>query len=331
MRPLALLSSCLVMVACSGNPPGPDAGNTPPDASVTDASNNNMPDSGTSGSLTQAYTDLATAECNLIGQCYPFLMTLLFPNANTCATRLLLELPTGGLTGLTVTPGQIETCVSAINGTSCTQLENNQLPASCQFTGSLANGTACGSSSQCQTGYCKMNGTCGTCAVLSQAGGTCNGSSDCVQGLACGAGSCVTPGAAGATCSAAQPCLGSLFCNTTNNICTAFVTTAGAACPGNGSCSEGLGLTCSSATGGVCAQISTAMAGNPCGLVGGGFTVCAAGGTCVPNGATGSGTCAAPIADGQPCGSDGGTQISCQDPATCTAGVCTLPSPGSCH
>jgi hypothetical protein len=77
----------------------------------------------------------------------------------------------------------------------------------------------------------------------------------------------------------------------------------------------------------VCQAATIVAAGQPCGLVNGGYAACQAGGTC--NGTLppliNSGTCAAPAADGKACGT-GPNEQDCLSPAVCRSGLCALPN-----
>src|SRR5207237_8124643 len=125
------------------------------------------------------------------------------------------------LNGSALTPDKFEACVTAFNAGSCADFRNGVLPAECKIAGSLANGTACGSDSQCSSAYCKkpLNTTCGVCAARVPGGQNCTVDKDCQDGLVCGGGQCKAPGVAGGTCSNNQPCLATLYCN--NNTCAA--------------------------------------------------------------------------------------------------------------
>ena len=130
--------------------------------------------------------------------------------------------------------------------------------------GTLANGTACGGSYQCQSGSCSIGekATCGTCAARIAIGEACTLGAECVEGASClfqsgQTGKCVpekvakagescassddatvTCGA-GLTCSAAEPPTGS---GPSTQTC-APLGAAGAACRDRYECEESLACT----------------------------------------------------------------------------------------
>jgi hypothetical protein len=321
---LLVLCSSLVLAACSGNPPGPDSGlGNGNDAGGSDAG---------SISLSQAETDLATAECNKFNICGQFILEILFGDMPTCVARAKASIAAeNGISGVTFTASQGEACAQAYASESCSDFRNGVQPTACNISGSLAAGTACGTNVQCQSSYCKggSGSTCGVCAATVAPGAACTTNGDCGPGNDCANSVCVVPAALGAPCSNSQPCLGSLNCDPTTNVCAALITTPGTSCSKTANnCDFWSGLYCSASS--VCAVIPTAAPGSACGFIGGSVTFCSGGGTCLIVGTTGSGTCAAPIADGQSCGTDAGLPT-CQTPSSCVTGTCTLPNPGGCH
>jgi hypothetical protein len=270
----------------------------------------------------QACGDFATAFCGKFNTCYPFLITVTYGDMGTCATRVKLGCTAqNAANGTGATPTNIEACKAAVPGIACTDILDNTTPSACNFKGTLSNGTACGDNGQCSSGFCNINsGTCGACAAIIPAGSSCT-NGGCDTGLTCAGGVCKAPGAAGATCSDTAPCKGSLVCK--SGTCATPQTSAGGTCsPTASDCQLASGIFCNQNS--VCANIDTAAAGDPCGVVAGALTVCKGSGACMSSGL--SGTCASPKADGASCG----TNDKCLPPASCVGGVCKLPNPSSC-
>ncbi len=300
--------------------------------------------SGSSVSAGQAAADAGKALCAKIDACTPFLIEVGYGTVATCASRvsatLLSALQANG-TGWT--PSSLEACVQAIPNVACDDALGNNLPTVCQPVGMLATGAACGDNAQCSSSYCNLGsgGKCGTCAAkLGSAGTACYRDGDCAIGTICEGsdvtaspevqGTCMTLAASGATCDDKHPCSKTLACN--SGTCSQPAAAA-ATCSQNGtdvfgSCNELAGAYCSKATNGVCTTIPVATTGQPCGLINGVLTTCSASGTCVKTG-TAPGACVAPGADFGNCDATNGP--GCQSPAQCIAGVCTLPTPTTCH
>jgi hypothetical protein len=268
-----------------------------------------------------------------------------YGDAPTATSRLKAQFMTA-LTapGTGWTPSAAEACVQAIETASCADALANNLPAACHPPpGQLASGAACGDNGQCASGYCNLGpgGKCGTCAAaLGAAGATCYRDNDCAYGTVCNgsdltstpvvSGKCASLGASGASCDDTHPCLRTLACNA--GVC-AMPAAASATCSQTGtdffgSCSELDGYYCNKATNGTCTKISLAAAGAPCGGINGSITACSASGVCVPPNSA-SEKCMGPAADFGNCDSKKGP--GCMAPADCIGGICTLPTPASCH
>jgi hypothetical protein len=289
-------------------------------------------------SADQAASDAATALCNKYNSCSAYFIQIVFGDVGTCAASLKSSLKNAlAANGTGATPAEVEACSTAVSGTSCDDALGHNLPSACQpVPGKLANGAACGDSSQCQSAFCHLsaNGTCGACAAAPANGASCNTDSDCPAGHMCSnAGTCAPPGAAGAACDPTQrPCKVTLTCK--NGTCAAS-DQAGAACTKvttaagtSDNCDALAGLYCNGqAASGTCAKIALATSGQPCGLVNNAATLCSANGTCKGTTAT-SGTCQAAAAAGGSCDATNGP--SCAQPAICVNAVCTLPDPASC-
>jgi hypothetical protein len=295
--------------------------------------------SGSTASVSadQACTDAANALCAKLNMCSALFVQIVFGDVSTCVSRSHAPCASGlSAHGTGASPSTLEACAQAIPGASCTDVLSHNTPAACKpLMGQLANGTACGDSSQCQSGYCNQGtgigqkSTCGVCGTQAAAGGACKVDDDCPYGAKCNTAQvCVTLGAAGATCDGTHPCQGTLACK--GGTC-ATPDAAGQACTVDASgqsCDTNQGQFCN-LTNKVCQMIGTAGPGQPCGFVSGGLVACTGAGLCKTSSTPGtSGTCLAPAADGASC--DPLMGPSCLPPALCTGGKCTLADPSSC-
>ncbi|HEY8039035.1 MAG TPA: hypothetical protein VIF15_04545 [Polyangiaceae bacterium] len=313
MRILWALPAVLsAVLACSGTTTGGGGG-------VSDA---------------QACSDLAANICNQVASCAPFLVTVIYGDATTCASRFDATCPdTLAASGTGATASNVEACAQAYKAASCDDILSNNTPSACQIHGSLAAGQACGDDTQCagDGGFCNVASgqACGVCGTRAAAGAACAANKACQVGLVCAlptgatTGSCVAPGAQGATCDAGHPCKSLLTCF--KGTC-AQPMEAGQACDGVAqNCDYAKGLFCNPQTK-VCATITTATGGGTCGYANGTYSVCTGGATC-QMGTGGTGTCQAAAADGATCGSNG---ASCEQPATCVNNACALPNASAC-
>jgi hypothetical protein len=276
-------------------------------------------------SASQACNDFAASLCARLEACTPFALTVAYGDVGTCTTRSALLCTTAlGAGGTLVTPTQMEGCAQAVAAETCDESMDNAQPSACAVPGSLADGTACGSHAQCQSGYCKLSaGTlCGKCTPHAGAGAQCTVDPDCQATLVCNSGTCIAPAQSGAACSATQPCLRTLTC--IGGKC-ATPLAAGTACSAATDCDASKGVYCNTQTK-KCEQTQISAAGQPCGIVNASLAACSGGASCagIKNG---QGTCHPPAADGAPCGPD----IYCVAPAVCTSTArCTVPNPGVC-
>ncbi len=288
--------------------------------------------SSSSVSPDQASSDVAKAYCNAANTCSALYVQIGYGSVDTCASRLSGILKEAlSANGTAATPSTYEACAAALASPSCDQLLSGITPSACQpQMGQLADGTACGDSSQCKSAYCKKgaNSTCGACGEKSANGASCTVTDDCMQGSTCNASlQCVPYGTAGSSCDPNHPCLATLACK--NSTC-APRDAAGQPCsplPPPGSCDIFHGQVCNASNplNPVCEMVATASAGQVCGDVNGTPTVCTGGSSC---NALPMGTCEAPVPDGGACTAIGAT---CMGPAICQNGVCTLPDPSACH
>lgn len=281
---------------------------------------------GSGSSAEQACTAYATALCNRVDVCIPYGTKAFSGDVATCISRYKLScihalgVPTTG-----ATPSKLNACAATLGTASCASIREGT--AGCQYAGTQAAGTGCGSNSQCASAYCKYttSPSCGVCANRVSNGGTCGSPADCIDGSTCVSGVCRAKGAAGASCGSTAPCGDGLFC--ASGQCAPAGTTAGAPCDffDIDSCDYLSGLFCNSQD--VCSVILLADAGKQCGISNTSVVFCSYNGTC--QGTSTAGTCVAVVADGQPCNATQGRN--CHDPAICLNGVCTVVDPKTCN
>jgi hypothetical protein len=303
--------------------------------------------SAPSVSVDQGTTALSNALCDKVNTCSAFLTQLAYGDVATCQSRLKASLAAAAAaSGSGWTGSNLEACAQALPAVSCDDALGHNIPVPCRTpSGQLATGAACGDNSQCSSGYCNLGpgGKCGTCAAgLGAAGAGCYRDDDCAYGTLCVGndvtaspakqGKCTGLGASGATCDDLHPCEKTLSCNA--GVC-ATPAAAGAACSQTGSdffgsCNELAGDYCNKVTNGVCAAFSVAGSGQQCGGINGGITVCAkSDGKCPTAAGAATATCGDPAMDFGNCNAKTGPF--CLSPAQCIGGVCTIPTPGSCH
>jgi hypothetical protein len=293
---------------------------------------------GSRGGNGDASAAIATA-CEAAGQalcartsaCSQFLFQLRERDVSSCASRYALQCETAlGAPGANETPEYIQTCATATTAASCNDLFDGVAPTGCQSppAGALADGSACGESTQCASLDCrKPTGSyCGTCVTPAQAGQSCK-SADCAPGLLCMSDSvCRALAAQGATCTATQHCQFPLVCK--SGTCST-ADGLGAACSSTSStCDSTVGLVCDPQTQ-KCVTATLVDAGYACGVISGKPMTCAAGAICkFASSSSPTGTCVAAAADGASCSDTAGP--ACEGPAYCNGGVCTMPDPAAC-
>jgi hypothetical protein len=283
----------------------------------------------------------AQAACDKYKDCYPSALALSFPSMTSCLARYKQQcLLYASLSGSKRTTTDIQRCASLMTTLTCIQYADqaSYIGTACSVTGTLANGTACGASDQCTSGYCNLNYTtgCGVCASYVKVGAVCDfttGSPTCEPGAGCvgpaGSRTCQKLAALGAACNAVSgpSCLPMLACR--GGVCAAS-RAAGDTCDPTIAydCDYTKDLNCNGTTK-KCEKIySYLAAGASCGsATSAPYPVCAAGSRC--SSTTGTGTCVAPAADGAACVDSPGTP-GCLWPAQCKSGTCQLPSPASC-
>jgi hypothetical protein len=268
-----------------------------------------------------ACTRLLTLSCQRSTECGTLFTQTHFADVSSCVAAI------GSLcTAAATLPGSgplvtdYDACEPAYRAASCDSLQSGNLPAACEpKPGTLADGSSCAASSQCQSSYCKIDyaadSDCGVCSTRSRVGGSCQGSSQCEDGLVCAFGSatptCALPQAADQNCDTAHPCQNTLRC--LDGACAAPLG-AGAACTGAVDCDVRLGLWC---TAGTCQPISLADPGQSCDSAG---TWCRAPGSCSKASAADARTCVARKPNGAAC--EDSTE--CTVASVCSDGVCTV-------
>jgi hypothetical protein len=253
----------------------------------------------------------------------------------TCTERLrLLCRIDAAQVGSGLNQASTSTCMAALGRGRCEDGLAEAIEA-CQFKGTLAAGVACGTGSQCASGFCRApeTGFCGVCAARAAEGAVCDSDAACELPLLCSeAGRCARPAGEGAFCNESIPCARDTFyCNLSESSCRRFGL-EGAACNEGGTAAEARcnrGLICLPyGTVGTCQPERMVPAGQYCGF--GSQEVpgiaCAASGSCVSN------RCLAPGNDGEACTlSPRGDSNGCLPPALCVGGTCRLPDPGACR
>ncbi|HEY8040008.1 MAG TPA: hypothetical protein VIF15_09455 [Polyangiaceae bacterium] len=275
----------------------------------------------------------ALALCTKESTCWPDLVEQLYGDVQTCAARGALschdELAAPG-TGWTAS---IETaCTDAIVAGSCTDYFDGVLPSAClpAAGGSVGALGVCAGTVQCAAGSSclKASGSsCGNCtAEATTAGASCT-TADCASGLVCVSGVCAAWVPVGGACGAGNPCSFPNYC--AGGICTAGSTLGASCTTTSDTCDRTQGLYCR-ASSKKCEAYLFADAGQPCGVLTGGRTVCKGGGLCMGLSATVTkGTCIPPAKEGAACNVTAGPP--CMRPAICASGVCTLPDSSTCH
>ena len=245
--------------------------------------------------------------------------------------------------------GQVDQCNSAVQNADC-----NTTP-SCRITGSLADGAACGVSTQCSGGRCDNANTvvpnseitCGKCASYVPVGGACSTGAECDPDTSeCRNGTCQAYAPQGASCQNAA-CAPGLQCDINTQTCLPYPTKGqactgecqapyrcisgtcadavqqGGSCPTNTECASSLQCDPTSHT---CVQPTLAAAGQPCGFVQTQIVECQSGLKCQPS-STGSSTCVVPKNAGDACTVG---KSECGFFLLCVNGTCQVPDYSVC-
>lgn len=328
----------VVLAVCASCSSSSNNGFKTTDAGSLDAASPDGSSGG--GTAAQACAAYAQASCTQATACSPFTTAVNFGDETTCEQRQALGcMALFGINGSTLTPAALDACAQAVTGETCVQFLDNHQPSACNFLGTLAAGTACGTGSQCLSGYCKLatGSSCGTCATQTS---TCTTDADCPSDQLCAQSSCITPVVPPGMCDnkthlceRTLVCLGEQASDAGVGSC-GMAGGAGTPCQDATDCAGGMGIVCDT-TAQMCVAAQKATTGQTCGVVNGGLVVCTGGAVCAnlmkvnDAGLPVEGTCHPPAADGAPCG----TGVNCTLPAVCSAKTftCTLPDPGSCQ
>ena len=286
----------------------------------------------------QTLEAIASSFCDRIASCYgDFFVTAFLGDTATCKSRLKIELEasvTGP--GVQIKDSQATTCKSAVDTAACNTLLADGV-MQCDFRGTLADGAACASDSQCTSGGCFVDAktNCGKCGPRAAEAGDCT-SAKCARGLTCNtAKKCVKPVAESGACDAATTvCEISLSC--INGKCGKGLAKS-AACKNAANevpCDSFTGLYCKppSATvaDGVCTPFTVVSANELCGISltpAVDYAFCG-NSQCIGAMGTTKGKCQSFLADGAAC--DATKQPDCQFPAKCRNGKCATLDPTMC-
>lgn len=280
---------------------------------------------------------LATTLCTRSQACLgASIFKVLYGTTDTCTARYLAQfnLDVKSL-GYGVSETAAQACNTALGSVACADLLTSNVPAACQFTGTLADGATCTADADCGSGACYVDdaASCGKCGQRAALGADCT-NAECARGLKCSSAKKCTNGQVGQACTQDGDCLFNTFCR--GNVCAAPLA-SGATCTVNPSGADipcdllGTNVACIPAKAtdktSTCQAITVAFAetGSACGTVtanAGAVTVTACDGSdCT------AGQCVAHVADGASCTAGG---PSCQQPATCRNGICALKDPTQC-
>ncbi len=281
--------------------------------------------------------DFGDKACERINACAPALLQKNYGTVKVCSDRLRIGcLIDAKAPGARVFENPLHDCIQKFPDATCSDVLNDQVLTSCYPAGARPASAACGSHSQCASGYCRIAaGTCGVCTARAADGAKCDSTREdnrqCAAGLVCAANICVVPAASGKTCDDnTKPCLRLLSC--VAGSCVAAGDT-GDTCADDKDCNNWSGFYCTkdaSATEGKCQKVTLISIGSRCTAAG---PPCVAAGVCGP--ASGGDRCLEAAKDDFVCGGPGDAGVSsgpgCLLPARCLDKLCTLPSPFSCN
>jgi hypothetical protein len=294
----------------------------------------------------QACSDEATAACAKYQACTgDFLVSYVFGDMATCvATREGYCTAGLGAPSSASTPATKEACAEDTPNESCTDFIDLTDSATC-FTpaGTLGDGAACGTSSQCTSAWCAVASTavCGVCAPKPKAGDACDASGLCPSGLTCNTNTrkCQAPVQVGGACSTEAVCDTFLGCDdggtgSGSGTCKALPATLGAACDPNLGCDVLRGFLCYPPAN-TCGAIAFAGPGEPCGAVSAtSYALCKSSAIC-NNGSNPSGTCVASVGVGETCDVAFGPTctpgLTCVTDGSSNTGACQRFDPASCQ
>jgi hypothetical protein len=317
------VSALALALSCDGAQPGAALG---ADGGVL-AGGDDGPDQPPPAERCEAY---ATTFCDRWAACAPRALEFTFGDVGTCQQRSRLScVLAASASGSGITAAAAMACASALASASCDDVVDDMLPA-CRFTGRLAIDGACGSHSQCGSGYCHIpdGDTCGLCAERGAEGAECASDEACLPSLLCSeVGRCVPAAMDGDFCNERRPCRRvSLYCGGVDRTCHR-PRGEGESCnfigPGAFAPCD-VGLSCRrSSEGARCVRVQYSVVGEECGAS---LVSCGGSASCL------AGTCQAPGTDGGRCTlSPFGDGPGCLFPASCSSGTCALPDFARCQ
>jgi hypothetical protein len=291
----------------------------------------------------------ATVECEMLMSCTGgFGVAYDYGDLSSCVARRQLHCQDfTAAPDTTETLAQVSVCAEDLPNATCLDYWFDATPACQPPDGTQADGSPCGLSGQCQSGYCAIPSgqICGSCAEKPSTGADCS-SLPCAPGYTCLSASktCALPAQDGGPCTAQDDCDFGFQClGVTRNDGGYCAPSAPADTPcdpaklvGPVGCDGRQGLYCRGVSdgGGLCTVFAMAAAGQPCGDVPGSvFTQCAQEGFCAgldggprPSGA--EGLCIGVAQDGAACDSTNGPN--CLAFAACVSGTCVRDDTQSC-
>jgi hypothetical protein len=270
----------------------------------------------TSGPTGNGCDELVSAICGKLQSCFPGLVGTGFGSVATCAERIAIDCANeASAPGTGFTPEYARSCATAYDDASCAEVPALGLGECVAPSGSLGTGEKCANNTQCQTGYCRGDGSglCGACANRLEGGAKCDQDPGaCPVGSACSANSqCVALGKAGDPCSPDLPCVNLLIC--VEGHCD-LGQSAGESCE-TVPCAVPQQLACDKTM--TCHLYKIGAPGDACENVGMDYVICGGGSEC-----SNDKICVAAGQDGAACGGTDGT--ACQNPARCVSGTCQL-------
>ena len=287
-------------------------------SSSTGAGGASSSSSGAGGAATCA--DAAKAACDKLEMCAAYFIDASFGSVAHCAERIAATFCVEG-SGSSTDPGA---CVAGIASTSCEAVFISGVEA-CDGNGMRADNAPCANDSQCESAACDVafDALCGTCSKVIAEGGVCGMQGDrCARGTTCANGVCAKPKVAGEACVNGSDCASSLAC--VMGKCSKGDGEGTACDPNAPACDSFGGLYCQPKTM-KCTKLGLADVGSACGFDqnSGVFTICkdadCINQLCVPH-----------LKDGDACDPMASDMPSCENPAKCVMGKCTVVMPDSC-
>ena len=292
----------------------------------------------------KACADEAQAYCTKLDACQtaPNGTGRIYGGFATCVARVDTGCHTQlGAPGTGSSATSKEACAQAYAAATCAQFSLGNGACS-PPAGNIDGGGACSFDAQCKSSFCSQATAgvlCGQCMPASVGGAAC----PCSTGFVCaidssGTATCHPLSDVGGPCDAtptstSAQCAESLSC--VDGTCELATSDVGGPCDSNAdastpSCAASLALTCVASH---CIADDFADAGQPCGDLSSGDTICTGASQCHSTGS--ASTCVADAPDGDPCSLLGGP--SCIPPARCVVpadggveGTCTQPDPTMC-